>query len=211
MMCKVKNIKELLPAYLEQGLDHAGRERVEKHLEACKDCRAELSLLRMMAEEPVPDPGEAFWLEMPDRIYREVRIQKSSARKMGWSKLSGFPEKAMMPRWAWAAVSIAIVAAVSWFLLRPTPVEIAVTSPADDEPLHEDVLTSEPLDVAGLEASDLKKVTKWADKEFAAIRNEAAGYSFNGTDTDVYDELAELSTKELERLSQILDGMKREV
>ncbi len=69
-MCKDTTIKELLPAYREQALDRTEMLMIENHLASCEDCRNELSLLRMMAEEAVPDPGEAFWAAMPGRVYQ---------------------------------------------------------------------------------------------------------------------------------------------
>ena len=61
-MCNDTNIQELLPAYLEKALEPVSRIRVERHLASCEDCRAELALLSLIADDPVPAPDEVFWV-----------------------------------------------------------------------------------------------------------------------------------------------------
>ena len=56
---------------------------IENHLASCEDCRNELSLLRMMTEETVPDPGETFWSAMPGRVYQAVQTRKAGSRTFG--------------------------------------------------------------------------------------------------------------------------------
>ena len=73
MLCKNNTIKEMLPEYVADALEEEDMARVREHLIACSDCAQEAALLRMMADEPVPDPGEAFWAEMPGRVYRAVQ------------------------------------------------------------------------------------------------------------------------------------------
>ena len=75
MKCKEQHIREQLPSYLEGKLEHGKTALVELHLARCADCAEELTLLRLLANDPSPDPGEAFWASLPDRVYREVRQQ----------------------------------------------------------------------------------------------------------------------------------------
>jgi anti-sigma factor RsiW len=99
-MCNDKTIKELLPAYLNQALDQAENLMIKSHLASCDECRTELSLLRLMAEEPVPDPGEAFWAAMPDRVYQAVRKRQTNKKTFD---LAWFLDRMALPRWIWAA------------------------------------------------------------------------------------------------------------
>ena len=111
MKCTEKTIKDLLPVYLDQGLDRTETVRVEDHLGTCEDCSTELSLLRMMSEEPVPDPGEAFWASMPGRVSREV--EESRNAKRGTFDLSWLWGRFTLPRWTWAAAGIGMVLVIS--------------------------------------------------------------------------------------------------
>jgi len=94
-MCDDKTIKESLPAYREQALDRTENLLIESHLASCDECRTELSLLRLMAEETVPDPGEAFWAAMPDRIYQAV--QNSQPKEKSFN-LSWLVDRITLPR-----------------------------------------------------------------------------------------------------------------
>ena len=110
MTCKNKEIQALLPAHLEQSLDQESQAGVERHVAVCEDCRTELALLRMMSEEPVPDPGEAFWAAMPGRIFRAVEAQKQQKASQWLPFGLG---RFIIPRWAWAAAAaVFLVAAV---------------------------------------------------------------------------------------------------
>lgn len=213
MICKNKNIKELLPAYLEQGLDRAEAIRAEAHLKTCEDCRAELVLLRTMVDETVPDPGKAFWAEMPARIYREVQKQKSPERKRRWPSLSGIVDRMMLPRWAWAAAAIGVILAISWLSFYPAQDrEVAKTAVSSgDETSYEDILPVDPVDVAGLDPSELARLGAWVNSGLAAIGDETQGVALNSAEKDIDEELAELNSKEINKLSTMLEKWKPEV
>jgi anti-sigma factor RsiW len=210
MKCVSKDIKELLPLYLEQALEQSEREKVEKHLESCADCRTELGLLRNMTEEPVPDPGEAFWTRMPSSIYQAVQEQQSRPRRSG---LSGLWQNLSVPSWAWAAAGVMAVAVLSWVFVRPAHKGVSVAVlPADESP-YEEVLASEStegLDVASLTGDEVENMGAWAEKELAAMTAGAGEVMANGSDADMYEELAELDGKALERLSTMIDRLRRE-
>ena len=116
MTCKREDIKELLPAYGEQALDEAERLRVGRHLGTCGECRAELTLLRLMKEERVPDPGQAFWAAMPGRVYGSLQREKLKGKRLAITDLW---ERMILPRWAWAAAAAGIVLAVAWLASTP--------------------------------------------------------------------------------------------
>lgn len=210
IMCNDITIKELLPAYLEKGLGHAEKLRVDQHIASCEDCRAELSLLRMMANEPVPDPGEAFWTAMPGRIYRDVRRQEQKSIKH-WG-LSIFTGRLPAPGWAWATAAISIVAVLSWFMVRPASVDIARTiAPHNNEAPFEDIIPVETVDVAELSSSEIEAATQWAQNEFAPIQETISKDASENTERDFSEDLTQLSPRELDRLYEMLKKKEQDI
>lgn len=206
MKCDDKNIKELLPAYREQALEQPEREKVEKHLESCDDCATELSLLRMMSGEAVPDPGEAFWAAMPGRVYREVQEQKS--KQWSFNPL-WLARRFAPPRWIFAATAVCIVVVISFFVargLRQTP---DVSSP--DYELSDELLANGTVHVADLNQNELELADDWAGNELTSIAQEAGPVVLSGrSGTDIYEELAELNASEIEQLSTTIDQLEEE-
>lgn len=213
MKCTNKKIKELLPAHLEQGLDEAEAILTEAHLRTCEDCRTELALLRAMAGEPVPDPGKAFWAEMPGKIFQEVQKQRPSERGRRRPTLSGLLERMTMPRWAWASAAAGIVLVISWLAFHPAQDrEVAkTTASAGDETSDEDILSVDPVDVAGLDPSELENLATWVSNGLADIGDETQSVAMNGAEKDIDEELAELNSKEIKKLSTMLEKWKPEV
>ncbi len=206
MKCRNKDIKGLLPAYLEQGLGDAEKLRIEKHLETCEDCRTELSLLRAMAAEPVPDPGEAFWAQMPSGIYRQVQERRPGTKR---PDVSALWRGLFMPRWAWATAAVAFAAVFSWFFVRPAQMDTTAAFPTGDEFSYEDALSAEPVDVAALSSSELDAAAKWAGSKLASIREEIGDDSMENAERDVYRDITDLSAEELERLDNMLEEQKQ--
>jgi hypothetical protein len=203
MTCINKDIKELLPAYLEQGLDQDARGRVERHLETCEDCRAELSLLLMMAEEPVPDPGEAFWLTMPERVFRAVQEEKKKEKRFVLSALWNGP---VLPRWARATAVVGLVAVVSWLLVRPAPMDVGGPVLPADGTAFEYAVPAEPLNITELSNIELDAATAWAQNEFVPIGDAVSQDALETTPKNIYEDLMELSPQELDR---VLDMLKK--
>jgi len=208
-MCTDKHIKELLPAYLEGALRQQEKLLVEEHLGSCGDCRAEAAILRSMAGEAVPDPGEAFWATMPDRVYRAVREQGARQKPFDLDRLMDWMT---LPRWTWAAAAIGLFLAISWFILLPVRTEQgSVLSQGDalsDEILVADSVDSLNPELAELDRDELGSMEDWANRELVSIALEAEPVVRHGHDPDVYEELAELDTHEIERLSKMLDQLK---
>src|SRR5512137_855863 len=121
-MCTNNDIQELLPSYREQALGPEDQARIERHLADCADCRSELELLGILAAEPVPDPGEAFWASLPGKLHRQVL--KERARSRSWWDLR-VPVSISLPRWAWAAAAVLLMASLSWLSVRPAPLQTA--------------------------------------------------------------------------------------
>jgi anti-sigma factor RsiW len=206
-MCTNKDIQELLPAYLEESLDHAERSRVELHLSSCGECRAEVELLRVLAAEPVPDPGDAFWAAMPGRIRRATHAEEE--RRSSWWR-SSVPLSLVLPRWAWAATAVMVVAAVSWLLVRPVPVRTArVTAPSRGT-YQNTLTTTDVLELADLSESEVDAVDLWATGELALLQDDIIDTFRNGADLSLDDRLTELNAEELETLSRMLDSQNEE-
>jgi anti-sigma factor RsiW len=206
-MCTNKDIQELLPAYREQALDHDKRSRVELHLSSCGECRAEVELLRVLAAEPVPDPGDAFWAAMPGRVKRAMHAEEE--RKASWWR-SSVPLSLVLPRWAWAATAVLVVAAVSWLLVRPVPVRTArVTAPSRGT--YQNTLTAtDVLELEDLSENEVDAVDLWATEELALLQDDIIDTSRNGADLTLDDRLTELNAEELESLSRMLDSQNEE-
>ena len=206
MKCDSKDIKEFLPLYLEQALDRPEQERVEKHLQICEDCRIELSLIRTMAGEAAPDPGEAFWARMPSAIYQAVQERQAKRR---WPDLFAVGRDLFMPRWAWPAAAVMVLFVLSWLFVRPAQ-KTDIAGLTADESSYEDVFSGNGMDVTSLTPAEAENVDTWADGEFAAVTKEAGDMVVNSADTELYEELAELDGKSMDRLSATLDRLKRE-
>jgi hypothetical protein len=201
MPCTSNDIKILLPAYLEQALDQPDRKLIEDHLAMCEDCRTELALLRMMGEDPVPDPGGAFWQTMPERVFRAVQDGKAQRKPPSLSSLWHRP---FLPRWAWATVAVGLVAAASWFMVRPATREIAGTVPPGEETAYEYSLPPEPVNVVELSTTELKAATQWAQNELAPMHEAVIRDAPENAPKDIYEDLMELSPQELDRVYEML-------
>jgi hypothetical protein len=205
-MCKDKTIKELLPAYVDQVIDPAEKLNIESHLASCGDCRAEVSLLRMMAEETVPDPGEAFWTAMPDRVYQAVQERETKKKTFGLCWPSGWTA---LPRWTWAAATVGTVLVISWFIIMPLQKKMEMPQARVDE-VADEMLVAGSADFADLDQDDLSTIDSWAGSELASIAQEAEPVLVYGRDVNIYEEIEDLNAKEVERLSKMLEQIRRE-
>jgi predicted anti-sigma-YlaC factor YlaD len=202
MMCTNKEMFELLPAHLERKLDQAAQANVEQHLASCGDCRAELEILRMLAAEPVPDPGEAFWAAMPGKVYHTVRSEQQHTRSWWGSRV---PLSITLPRWAWAATAVLIVAAVSWLLVRPAPVRIARVATPEHRAFQTTLTPSDVMELADLSDTEVDAVDLWATGELALLQDDYLDNIRNSAELSIDDRLTELNTEELDSLSRTLD------
>ncbi len=206
-MCDNSNIKDLLPDYSERKPGDPARKLVEEHLASCEDCRSELSLFEMMREDAVPDPGDAFWSEMPGRVYRLVQEQKSQKKALN---LSRHGDWFILPRRAWAAAAAVIILLVTWFLINPFSGREEdghlLTEVYDHGygSIHDPALTHPSTNMSDLSASELDTVSAWAARELSHIASEAEPTLLNAADHELSEELADLNTDEIERVSTIL-------
>ena len=207
--CIDYDIKELLPVFLEQKLEQPEQIRVQKHLESCADCREELSLLRVMAEETVPDPGEAYWATMPDRVFRAVEAQKMKKRTLD---LSWLADRLTLPRWVLGAATVGILVTVSLLVIQ-SPRKGPAVSPAPSAQGFEfvdEAIVADDVHISALDHNQLDTVSAWAGNELASIADEVEHARVTASDADLDEELSELNAREAERLSTILDQWKEE-
>ncbi len=211
MLCKDKDIKELLPAYVREELAGKDLSRVKKHVCTCADCAREADLLHMMASEPVPDPGDAFWSEMPGRVYRALRRRdkKSSWIKDKWHELL---RGAAFSRLAWIAATAGIVLIISWFIVNPM-VQREAGPASGDEYSYDDVSGRDPglrhtsSALAELTSPELDAVNAWAATELSSLAVEAGSAMENTFDTDLSEDLADMDSPEVDRLSNMLNEL----
>jgi anti-sigma factor RsiW len=209
MSCGNNTIKALLPAYLEQGLDGTEQLQVEQHLTSCEDCRAELSLVRMMAEEPVPDPGEAFWATMPDRVHRAVREKKERKNLLD---LAGLWGRLTLARWIAATATVGMLLTVSWFITRSPQQAPDEAMSAGYELADEAVVAdSDAVHMSELDSGELDAAEVWAGQQLASLSPEMEHGLVNfAGETDIYEELSKLNAKEVDLLSSKIRDWKRE-
>ena len=86
--------KELTVPYLELDLEPSRIRDVTAHLDGCAGCRTEMEAVRQVLVRvkgvAVPDPGDRFWNEFPDKVRRALAREQppipSGLRKgmAGW-------------------------------------------------------------------------------------------------------------------------------
>jgi len=206
-MCSNTDIKEMLPAYLEKGLEAEWALQVEKHLEACADCRAEIKLLRMMMAEPVPDPGQVFWASMPERIYRNVQIMAEKERRIDISSLWN---RMLFPRWAWSVMAAGLVLMVTLLIVKPSPKEISRITPNGDEAAYDESAIMDTPGLTELSQTELEDVSHWADNELVALGNDIVDILISAPERDIHEDLSDLNRQEIERLSRKLEEWEQE-
>jgi anti-sigma-K factor RskA len=113
---------EKLSAYLDGELGARERERIEQHLAACPTCASELRALRHARETFVAhaprvessDSHEFFWSQLKKRIEQAAPAPLSR------------PFWVQIPRWAYATVSVAMLAIVIsvYFFRTSAPIPI---------------------------------------------------------------------------------------
>ncbi len=208
--CNKKDIQETLPAFLARELNSEDHQKVENHIASCADCSRELLLLRALSEETVPDPGEAFWTAMPDRIYRAVQQEKKSKK---FFDFSWFVERITMPRWVFTSATAGIILIIS--ALATT--SLNTYQHERETSLPQEYLVSESstgeyfFTSADISSEQADAVNTWATKQLDSIGAEVSPVLATSTDAEISDEIAELNINETERFSDdILKHWKEE-
>ena len=197
-MCRNEDMQALLPAYREGSLDSAARGRVEEHLASCADCAEELALLRELAAEPVPDPGEAFWLALPDRVARELRRTEERPERR---TLKGLLAGLLLPRWGWAAAAVLIAALAAWYTAAPKLGGPAATT-AKRGAQPQVLVVEEPAGLSGVHPRDVGGLSAWAHRELLAAQKELQEPLLPGPgiENGLEDDIANLDQQQFEEL-----------
>ncbi len=207
MQCRNNDIKELLAAYAAGTLTGGDLARTEEHLRACADCAQEADLLRMMANDPAPDPGDAFWAEMPGRVYRAVQQAKTEQRHVWYDPFRGI----FASHWAWAAAAASLVLIISWFIASPMLRRNA--GPSGDEYAYDDNSGRDPAlrhtssAIAEMTSPELDAVDSWAVAALSSLADEVGSSLENTSDADISEELADLDSPEVDRFSNMLNEL----
>jgi anti-sigma factor RsiW len=197
----------MLPDHLKGTLLREDRARIEQHLGSCPDCSAELEVLRLMASEAVPDPGDEFWAALPDQVYRAVQRQDRPEDVSWFSELLGGARRA---GWGWATAMAAVLVLLSWVALRPLPHQ-APGSDAKRGALPGVDIIGEALNDGDVSQADLERLSAWAHQELLSLQSgfpesseRANGTLLPGLGVDLDEELASLSEEQLDTLIDTL-------
>lgn len=110
--------EELLPWYATGRLDPADRLRVERHLEACAECREQLAFERALAQEfqSFEPQVESRWSSLKGRIEAQSAGRAPAAPRRDWAgELWAFVTRPAVA--AFAAAEVAFVAFASTLLI----------------------------------------------------------------------------------------------
>lgn len=78
MMCNDPWTRERLPDLVRGKLSVVETGRVMAHLEECRQCAAERALIAALGRIEVPDPGDGFWSDLPEKVMEGARERKGA-------------------------------------------------------------------------------------------------------------------------------------
>lgn len=204
-------VQKLLPDYIGDELSAKKRGRVEQHLDACPDCRAELATLQGvwagLAHQPLPQKGEEFWGTFTTGVMRKIKKkrlipaeEKSPLSFPGW--------KVLLPVAGAAVVIIVGVIALKGGLW---PVGMGQWTAQDEQDALVEVAQSFSLAPLVSEEEDpfdrgvsLNGLTLEAEEPEMAALTEALTQLFG--EEDLYENVEELEEGELEEFDQLLSS-----
>jgi hypothetical protein len=192
MTCQNESIREALPEYLASRLppDHA--QKIKEHLEVCDECRLDLTLMKQLTEETVPEPPVEFWSSLPGKVTSSVSDPKQRSYRLPF------------PSWAGglAAAALVILLIISPWKESRMDVQIpgeyyAQMSGRFGLGLEEEILT-----VSGLQAVDLDRSLE------RYISLSDGSYSVDSPNDMYQPGLFEgMNNKTLEAFEKLIDGM----
>ena len=139
---------EILPEYVLGILEPEEVRIVEDHLKVCNSCAQEVSVIRKLEDEIVPEPPAWYFNSLPERVVAHVTTRKVKARR------------ALIPVWAGG---LAVAAAAVLILLMPGPRQELNTENLDYslaekfEPINLGI-EAEVLSVSGLVMEELDQL-----------------------------------------------------
>lgn len=136
-----EDIKERLPEYMKEGVMP---DEVKAHLESCKECRDELSILQSLKEISVPDPGAMFFETLPQKIRMSLKEQRKSMSL-----------RRLVP--AFASIALVIAVGYIYYMTNKTPL--------DDWSLFSDPFASQVYDLDELSADNIPSIADSMEEE----------------------------------------------
>lgn len=114
---KCKDAREMLEAYIDNGIDPLEDKVLAEHIESCDECRRELEAYTLYSDalksvKPVKAP-ENFAAELNRRIERE--LEGSSVFKRGWDFIRAIPEM----RFSIEAAGVAALVVIMLIVYKP--------------------------------------------------------------------------------------------
>lgn len=204
-------VQKLLPDYIGDELSVKKRERVEQHLEACPDCRADLAALQGvwagLAHQPLPQKGEEFWGTFTTGVMQEVRRKRPiPAEKKTPLSFPGW--KVLLPA---AGAAVVIIVGVIALKVGLGPVGQGAWTAQDEQDALVEVAQSFSLAPLATEEEDpfdrgvsLNGLTLEAQETEMAALTEALTQLFG--EEDLYENVEELEEGELEEFDQLLSS-----
>ncbi len=105
-------IKELTVPYLELDLEPSLVRDVTAHLDGCAGCRTEMETVRQVLVRvkgvTVPDPGDRFWKEFPEKVRHGLARERPTVRSV-WNA-------PWMPSWPMALAASLLLLVGAWSL-----------------------------------------------------------------------------------------------
>lgn len=166
-----EDIREKLPDYIKSGLIP---DEVKAHLEACKECSQEVSILRTLNKAPLPEPGGMFFETLPQKVRASLKEEKKGILSR------------LVPAFALIALVVLVVLAGYIYQMR-TPV-------LDEGFSFIDPLAPVAFDLNSLSEEDLTLIDDPLEGEEIYLADE----------TPFLSELAYLSSEEMEDLYEEL-------
>ena len=85
---KHAELKELLPLYIDGGLEKDEAELVERHISECEECRVELEAYQQnfdfLSSVDQLEVGDEFLQTLLNRIEKEEKVNQKSKRQISW-------------------------------------------------------------------------------------------------------------------------------
>jgi len=197
-MCQNEEIRTALPALLEGSLENGARVQAEKHVASCADCAAELALLRELAAEPVPGPGEAYWATPPGKHARDLQEAGAPGRP---GKFADWLAGLAPPRWGWATAVVLVAALAAWYAMAPQHGRmrdiLAKRGAAQQVRVVED-----PASLSGVHPPDVGELSSWAHRELLSAQKDLEEPVLGSSviDNGLDDDLVALDQKQLDEL-----------
>ncbi len=127
MTCKKKDISLRLPDLLADSLRGEEAGKLREHLETCSCCAEEFRVLSNLSALEVPEPEAGFFDEMPGKVIRSIREEKTASRP-------SFRLPAIELKWKAGLAAASLAAAALLVFLLPGTGPVLVQKPDNNIP-----------------------------------------------------------------------------